>query len=516
MNDPRQRDLYANLLRESRGLQRDQASARDLWYASVADPKKEEYLFELEMLLKGIACTSNPRNNPGPPRERSVPGHDFREDLLVVRDAIDRALLRVRNLLGPRERAFAFGRYLETVMPEDFERGRLMREQLRQTTPERSLFVLRHAFEDFLVFCDALLQPKHVSGRSYRALVETILREVSRNAFFNPLSSLEFRPELDIIRSADVLEVLRTVRTEGAHRVAALALLTLHRGLRYISLLRSYAAEAKGARRCFAILAVLRSDMRVLSHHLGHRACHIMAEGLEHELLELSSDELLQRQSELDDQAGALLTLRRAFENVATLIRVEVRVAFEHHLPSIGDNLSEQDLAARIAATLPSLESMLRQAVQLICLGIRADFVTTPETEGALVLRRRRDAWMFAQILRGFSAKTMAAGEVRDDWSDASDLGFVREFLHHYRAIGEALVQSIHYPDIERFIEAIESLQDLNLLDTEALGRAAYQCNDLRAFLDELFATITAGLAESDQPFSRKAAAETLKVYLGA
>ena len=497
-------------------MRRDHASARDSWYATVAEPKKEEYLFELEMLLKGIACFSNPRNTPGPFRERSVAGHDFKEDLWVVRECLDQALLRVKNLLGPKERAFAFGRYLETVMPEDFERGRMLREQLRQSTPERSLFVLRHSFEDYLVFCDSLLHATHVSGKSYRAMVETILREVSRSTFFNPLSALEFRPELDVIRAPDVLDVLKGVRTEGAHHVSALALLTLHRGLRYVGLLQSYAADPATVRRSFAIVSVLRSDMRVLSQHLGSRACQVMADGLEKELLELTADELLRREAELETDAKALLTLRRAFENVATLLRVELRLIYERDLPSLGQGLVGQPLCDRITAALPGIESALRQAVQLICMGVRTEFRASAETQGALLLRRRRDAWMFAQILRGFSAKAMATGETRDDWSDASDFGFVREFLQHYRAIGEALTQTVDYPELVAFTEAIESLQDLNLLDTEALGRAAYQCNALRAFLEELFDRISKELPESERPFSRKEAAETLKVYLGA
>ena len=65
---PSERDVYANLLRDSRGLRRDQSSARDTWFAQLPWDQKEQTLFELEMLLKGLATFGNPRNHPGPPR----------------------------------------------------------------------------------------------------------------------------------------------------------------------------------------------------------------------------------------------------------------------------------------------------------------------------------------------------------------------------------------------------------------------------------------------------------------
>ena len=57
------RNAYAELLRDTRGLRREQQQAREAWFARLASDKKEETLFELEMLLKGLACFGNPRNH---------------------------------------------------------------------------------------------------------------------------------------------------------------------------------------------------------------------------------------------------------------------------------------------------------------------------------------------------------------------------------------------------------------------------------------------------------------------
>src|SRR5688572_20655125 len=109
---PATRDVYANLLRDTRGLRREQAGAREAWYAALSWERKEETLFELEMLLKGVACFGNPRNHPGPPRRAPAVAHDFAAELRIARDTADRVVALVRALLGSKDRAFTFTRYL--------------------------------------------------------------------------------------------------------------------------------------------------------------------------------------------------------------------------------------------------------------------------------------------------------------------------------------------------------------------------------------------------------------------
>ena len=258
------RDVYADLLRDTRGLRREHATARDRWYASLSWERKEESLFELEMLLKGFACFGNARNHPGPLRATPNIVHDHREELGILRDAIEEAVRHIKSLLGQKERAFVFSRYLETVVPEDAVRSRLVQEQLSQERPEESLFVLRNAFAGSLEVADGLSRLGRISHRLYAGFLGSLTREVARNVYFNPLVALEFRPEFDRIRNARVLETLHGIENEAAHRIAALSFLGLFRVLRYVRLIEDYAARPETARRAYVILAVLRSDVRAL------------------------------------------------------------------------------------------------------------------------------------------------------------------------------------------------------------------------------------------------------------
>src|SRR4029079_6938775 len=110
-------DAYADLLRDTRGLRREQSHARDQWIARRPETRRDEALFELEVLLKGLACFANPRNHPGPPRRAAIVAQDYREALVLAREGMQRVVSLCRVLLGEQERAFVFQRYLEMLLP---------------------------------------------------------------------------------------------------------------------------------------------------------------------------------------------------------------------------------------------------------------------------------------------------------------------------------------------------------------------------------------------------------------
>src|SRR5258706_6080882 len=114
-----ERDAYADLLRDTRGLRREQAQAREAWFQRLSLDRKEDSLFELEILLKGMPCFANPRNHPGPPKRTPVVAQDYRDPLVHAREAMARVVALCRTLLTTRDRALVFQRYLETLFPDE-------------------------------------------------------------------------------------------------------------------------------------------------------------------------------------------------------------------------------------------------------------------------------------------------------------------------------------------------------------------------------------------------------------
>ena len=159
-------DAYSELLSGTRRLPREQRTLREEWLGALSLDGKDDLLFEFEVLLKAAACFSNPRNHPGPPRRSPVVAHDFRPALQVFRDGMQRAVSLARHLLGPLDRAFVFHRYLETVLPEDQARTRLLSEGPSQATPEQSLTTLRHGLTGSLEVVDGVLRLPRVPFRS--------------------------------------------------------------------------------------------------------------------------------------------------------------------------------------------------------------------------------------------------------------------------------------------------------------------------------------------------------------
>ena len=514
------RDVYANLLRDTRGLRREQATARDSWFASLPWERKEETLFELEMLLKGLACYGNARNHPGAPSAKTAVAQDFHEDLRIVRDASQRVVTLTKQLLGDKERAYTFTRYLESVLPEDSMRGRLIQDQLNQDTPEEALLVLRNAFGHFLDLGEGLLRLGRVSNRQYFALHGVIVREVGRNAYFNPLMALEFRSEFDRIRSGEVLEALHGVQSESAHRVLALTFLTLFRALRYVALVDSYASDPTATRRGYVVLAVLRSDLRALTRYLSRRAGDGIADGLERELLSIPAHEIGGRYPHVAAATRALVSTRSTLENIASSLRVEVRKVFEIDLPAPEAAVAGPELGPQMVVAAAALRASLHHAIRALTKELRPDeplpvLATDGGARRAASERLRREIWMFQQILRAFLQMSDASTGSPDQWVGHAGFQFVRDFLGHFRAIGYQLLRAHDYERVDPFLRALEELRDVDLLDPERMDSAVQECRGFARFLGELFAKVSGRAELADVPFDRPTAVEMLKLYLG-
>ena len=517
------RNAYAELLRDTRGLRREQAQAREAWFARLAQDKKDESLFELEILLKGIACFSNPRNHPGAGRRTTIVSHDFREHVLHAQGGMARIVQLARAMLGDRDRAFVFQRYLETVLPEDNARTRLLHAAMAQESPESSLFVLRHGFTNLIEVAAGLLRLQRINFRLFYAHLATAMREIAQSAFFNPLSALEFRPEFDRISSTQVLELIQSVPGEHAHRLVALTFLALFRMLRYLRLLDGIAidhSDKRVAGRAYLVLAVLRSDARALSSYLHQRAGELLAESYERDLLRVRASDIAVRHDELFAEGHRLVGIKGALTGLAANLRLEMRRTFEHDLPAADAATPEGELRTRLRHVTANLRPALQNAILFLgkSLGVRLEEGRVFDDQAArraTAERLRRDVWMFAQIARAFASKARHADPALDRWGGIASFAFVREFLAYFRAMGYPLLRVGDYPRFDAFMAAMSALEDSDLLDPKRLEAAIRECEAFYDFLIALFEQISKRDELAGVPFDRHGAARALKLYLG-
>ena len=517
------REGYRALLSSSRDMQREQAAAREAWFSTLPVERKAELLFELEVLLKGLACFANPRNHPGPPRRTAIVVQDFREPLIVARDGMQRCIAIARTLLHQEERTFIVQRYLEQMLPEDATRSRFLRATSSQQTPEEALLALRHGFTHALEIVDALTKSPKVPFRTFFAVLGVVQREIGRNAFFNPIAALEFRPEFDRIRSPEVFDLVQSVPGDEAHRLVALAFLSLFRMIRYLDLVDAMANEQR-ATRAYLALSVLRSDARALTNHLRLISGTQLAEGYERQIFAASSRAVIARYEQLLAEGHRLLAIKGTLEGIGAKLRLELRRSFERDLPPLDAPPPPAELRRKLLAASDALRPALQGTIMFLtkALGARLDahFVFDDLAAKREVGERlRRDVWMFAQIVRGFAAKaavvrTPYQGERPEGWASVESFRFVQEFLAYFRAMGYPLLRANDYPRVDEFMSAMSSLNETDLLDPNRLGVAVRECETFYAFLMQLFESISKREELAGTPFDRRAAAESLRMYL--
>jgi hypothetical protein len=516
-------DAYADLLSRTRGLANEHRAQRDRWFAELPIDNKEELLFELEVLLKATACFANPRNHPGPPKRTSIVAQDFREATTLFRDGLTRAVQLIRQLLGPRDRAYVFHRYLETVLPTDTMRTRLAQEGSGQASPEDSLMALRHSLANATQVAEGLLRAPRVPFRIFYATASLVQREITHNSFFNPLSALEFRPEFDRIKSPEVLEVIRSGPRGRAHHFVALTFLSLFRMLRYLRLLGRIVAETGKreivAGRAYLVLSVLRSDARALADYLRRRAGAHLAESYERDVFAVSAADLRREAAALRAEARRLVGIRSALEGIAGSLRLEMRRAFLHDIPALDTLPADQKLRKSLELTIDNVRPALRNSILFLgrALGVSLEEGGVFDDQAArreTSERLRRDVWMFGQIVRAFYTKAQYT-EVDDRWATIHNFQYVREFLAYFRAMGYPLLRVADYPRFDAFIAAVSRLEDTDLVDPARLERAIDECMAFHGYLRQLFENISRRDALEGVTFDRRGAATALRLYLG-
>lgn len=513
-------DPYADLLRDTRGLRRDEADARERWVGTLAVDRRDEVLFELEILLKGLACFANPRNHPGRPRRTATVAQDYRDALALAQNGMRRVVQLSRTLLGAEERTFVFQRYLEMVLPDDSARTRLVRGASEENSPEKSLFALRHGLTNLLEITGGLLRLERVPYRLFYATLSMVHREVAQSTYFNPLSALEFRPEFDRITNVRLLDLMRQVPGEPARHLIALTFLSLFRMLRYVSLLEQLVREPRSSSLIYLVLAVLRSDARALTGYLKKHAGEQLEASYERMLFDVPASKIAARHGELLAEAHRLLAIKATLGGIAGSLRLELRRAFEHDLPA-PDRTATSDARVRaVTVVVGNLRPALQNAVLILgkSLGARLDehgIFDDVAARRSLSNRLRRDVWMFAQIIRAFGAKANVTPSREDRWSGPSSLQFVREFLSYFGAMGYPLLRAADYPRIDAFIGAMSALSETDLLDPQRLAQAVEEAAQFQSFLAALFEGIGQREELRDVPFDRREAAQALKLYLG-
>ena len=451
------RDYYLDLIRGSQ-LRPGFLGERERWLRAMDVDGREELLFELEMLLRGLERYFNLHNLPLE-QGRPVVSRDFAPELSDVRDAMDRAIRLGRQLLAPDlDQKMVFRRYVESLMADDRVRREMLEEELDQSTPASALFVLRQSFEALRTIADHLL--KLETGITFAVFAEVgnlVLREVVLNRYFRPFRALEFRIEYDRIKSVPLLEALCS-RPDGERRLFSVAFLSLFRMLHYLSYVGEDDRRLIPA-RARVILALVRSEAYSLTLFL--------------------KDELLPAAQHKAQKVAALKAAR-------DIARESRRVAQEV-LAREGGGPARAPLEAAVAFTHLLRDQVVRLAASIDVIldqGPAAFFTLSSPSEQAR--RLRLDLWAFGALCRA-ADDALRTGE---EAQRAEALYALRGFIGYFYDVSYQLLRYQDYEAFDRFAAIV--------LETErppegpaALHRLAMDVRLFTEVLDRTFAQVS-------------------------
>lgn len=505
-------------MRDSRGLSVAHNELRELWFGGLELPNKEEALFELEMLMKGAVCFGEEQNHPGPRKREPPETRQFAQELRALQLACERITDLTEMMLVPEGDRTSSDIYLLSGPLENVSRP-LLGESFVQETPDHSLGMIFRAFSDLSDLLGVMTRLERIPYRGFRGVAMVAGREVSRNLFFNPLVSLEFRTEYDQLQHLEILHIVYGGGPEGAQRAATLSFLSLFRLLRYLRYVDLYLEDAGSASLACVPLAVARNDAMALSTFMRDEARRWLSGEFEREVMTLSAQEIIEAAPGLKADYKVLRELGSTLRAVGDQLNLQVRRTFEHSLPLLSEMLASDEMATTLSEALRELREFLMHSVIAVAQVFKPaltgeqvfdDFVGSR----ADAVRMRRDTWMFSQILRGFLAKAAAAPETANRWMGNSSYRFVREFITYFRNLGYHLIRVSSYERFNEFMKQVESLSATEVIDQDAVEVFVYECEAFQSYLLSTFESLDESVMLADLPFDRHGAAVTLRLYL--
>lgn len=445
------RDFYSELMKDTQAKSAAYLAERERWLRSVNVDGREELLFELEMILRGVERYFNLHNLPIDAQEPVV-GRDFREELLDVKDALEHAIRLARQLLDPdSDQKMVFRKYVESQLADDRARRELLEDALDQDSPQESLFLLRQGFDAVRTVIDHLTQLPSCPFPLYTDIGNLLLREVVLNRYFRPFRPLEFRIEYDRIKSVPILQAL-TQQPDRDRRLFTVAFLSLFRGLHHLSYAGLETEEAP-PRRTRVVLALVRSELVSLVGYL---------------------------KTELAAKAGKKRHQGAALKAARELTRESARIAKKLA------EAANAGPALQVAAV--EFTELVRKQIVLLA------GVLDPELAGAsfsqlvsrseMARRLRRDLWVFSALCR----EAESALKTNLELSEVA-LATLRRYLTFFHEVSYQLLRYGDYEAVDRFAALLLEIEHAPP-GPVARQRLAEDCRMFSAVAETTFAAV--------------------------
>jgi hypothetical protein len=460
------------------------------WRESLRAEQRADALLPLQAVLSGLVAFRHLENHP-----LSAPVTDFRPHLHAARVAYDWALQLVAQLRSDNA-------------PE--RRLQAVREPLGE--PESSLRALERSLTDARRVSERLLELPVVDAGAFQASCDLFLRDIARNAYFQPPEPLEFSNITELVRPDELTPELESWKSGAAKMTTLVAFLTLLRGHRFLGIADRQIRDDDGLYRAHIVVAAVRRELRTLTRFLLVQGVETFADELEARVLSLDADRITGARTEITRVSNELTELRESVEALAMNLHAKMRTALDGALPELHPERGYALPAERMRNGIREVRTTVKDAAkQLRSLGRPIREPRAERKSERVRKTNHQDIWAFRFILRAFVAKASVASVGADYWSDAGSLEFVAEFVRHFRVFGPRLTRATDYPRRGPLTRAMSPLSRQETVTAESLNLAAHECILFLEHLDRALAEVPHSMLA---PFDKSKAATELRGYL--
>jgi hypothetical protein len=423
---------------------------RNRWFFALEVERKEEKLFELEVMLKGLDRFFNLQNQPISERDAIV-SRDFKNELRILRDSVFRVVVLCRTLLPDSDaRALHFQNYVESRLLNDHQRAQNIERALRQNSPEESLYVLCHSFVNFHELLNRLMELDRHSYSLFYHIEQLLSREITGNHYFNPFRAAGFAPHYDVIRSARLSRLIRQLNPPEVKKQFSLLFLLLYKLLKYLHFVETERLDLDRLKDSLLIFALINSESQYL--------IDLLERDLPNHLRSLANF-----------PPARLRVVSDLFDSTAYQLGLEIKKIFELELRDAAAGADLNHLRAGATRSKGLLTNIFQQTIvalaqvldpELVGRDLFPDFISRLEQS----IRLRRDIWLFHKALENLEQIVAESEPKAESIAIMEAVKTLRNFIFYYQNIS---FQFVRCYDRDYFQEFFDYLDAFNLADVE-------------------------------------------------
>jgi hypothetical protein len=473
---------------------------RNQWFYSLQVPRKQEKLFELEVLLKGLDRFFNLANLPISEREGIV-SREFSNEIRIIKNAVSRVIKLAKGLLTEEDnRALHFLSYVETRLLNDYQRAKQIERALRQRTPQESLYVLCYSFINFNEILQAVVLQSENSYFLFHNLEQLISREIAGNRFFNPFKAAGFAPHYDVIKSPKFIRVVRSIPDPSLRKHLSIIFLMMFKILRYMSFIFTEPKELERLKDNLLIFSLVHSESLLLV-----------------DLLERELPPVIQSRDNLPPAIKK--NLLDHIDALAYQISIEVKKMFELELKDAAETTEINPFRIGTIRSRGLLTNIYQQGIihmaQIIDPGLEGkdvfpDFISRVEES----LKLRRDVWLFHKVIENFEGVVQEAQKKQESIQIIEAVKTLRNFIFYYQNISFKFVRAYDREGFQKFFKRVDRFQMSDIESAEKLQALEKEIHVFKMFLETTLANINNRTELQDMPFGAEEGERILAQFL--